>query len=207
MKLLIASNNKGKVREYQTILHDFFPNLILLSLREAGIEHDVEETGTTFEENARLKAAEYSALSGLPVIADDSGLAVEAFDGFPGVYSARWAGPTDADRNQQLLIKMADLTGAQRAAKFVCTIVFRLPDGREAVASGDVRGHIGHEARGEHGFGYDPLFVLPDGRHMAELKKEEKNQISHRGQAAKALVPRVLALLGPSNERSAGGSS
>ena len=196
MKLLIATNNKGKVREYQTILRHLFPNLVLLSLGEAGIEHDVEETGATFEENARLKAEEYAQLSGLPVIADDSGLVIDAFDGFPGVYSARWAGPTDADRNQQLLIKMADLTGTQRAAKFVCTTVFRLPDGREAIASGDVKGHIAHEARGEHGFGYDPLFVLPDGRHMAELKKEEKNKISHRGQAAKALVPRVLALLG-----------
>ncbi len=196
MKLLIATNNKGKVLEYQTILRHLFPEITLLSLREAGIDHDVEETGTTFEENARLKATEYSALSGLPVIADDSGLALDYFDGFPGVYSARWAGPTDADRNQQLLIKMADLSGEQRASKFVCTTVFRLPDGREAIASGDVRGHIGYETRGTHGFGYDPLFVLPDGRHMAELTKAEKNQISHRGQAANALAPRILALLG-----------
>ena len=196
MKLLIATNNAGKVREYQNILRDLFPHLTLLTLREAGIEHDVEETGKTFEANARLKAVEYANLSGLPVIADDSGLAVDALDGFPGVYSARWTGPTDADRNQQLLAKMAHIPWEERGAKFVCTTVFRLPDGREAVGYGEVAGRIGYEPRGEKGFGYDPLFVLPEhGITMAELSREQKNLISHRGRAAHALAPQIVALL------------
>lgn len=196
MNLLIATNNVGKVREYQQILGDMFPELRLLTLREAGIEYDVEETGETFEANARLKGVGYAKMSGLPVIADDSGLAVDAFDGFPGVYSARWAGPTDRERNEQLLEKMADMPFYKRGAKFVCTAIFCLPDGREVLAKGEVIGYIGYQAEGEHGFGYDPLFVLPElGRTMAQLSKEEKNAISHRGRAARALAPRMMALL------------
>ncbi|MGB0389299.1 MAG: RdgB/HAM1 family non-canonical purine NTP pyrophosphatase [Ardenticatenaceae bacterium] len=193
MKLLIATNNPGKVREYQNILHDLFPDLTCLTLREAGIEHDVEETGETFEANARLKAVAYAELSGLPVIADDSGLVVEALDGFPGVRSARWTGPTDADRNQQLLAKMADIPWEERGAKFVCTTIFRSPDGREAVAYGEVAGRIAYQPRGQNGFGYDPLFFFPErDLTMAELSKEQKNAISHRGQAAHALAPQIL---------------
>jgi XTP/dITP diphosphohydrolase len=196
MNLLIASNNVGKVREYQQILGELFPDMRLLTLREAGIEYDVEETGETFEANARLKGVAYAKMSGLPVIADDSGLAVDAFDGFPGVYSARWAGPTDRERNQQLLEKMAHIPAEKRGAKFVCVAIFCLPDGRELLAKGEVRGNIGYEAEGEHGFGYDPLFVLPElGRTMAQLSKEEKNAISHRGRAASALAPRMMALI------------
>ena len=196
MNLLIATNNVGKVREYQQILRELFPDLRLLTLREAGIVHDVEETGETFEANARLKAVTYAKMSGLPVIADDSGLAVDAFDGFPGVVSARWAGPTDRDRNQQLLQKMADIPAEKRGAKFVCVAIFCLPDGREVLAKGEVIGYIGYQPEGEHGFGYDPLFVLPDlGQTMAQLSKEEKNAISHRGRAARALAPRMMALM------------
>ncbi len=196
MKLLIATNNPGKVREYQDILRDLFPGVALLTLDQAGITHDVEETGKTFEANARLKAAAYAQLSGLPVIADDSGLVVDALGGFPGVRSARWAGPTDADRNRRLLARLEAVPWEQRGARFVCVAVCRLPDAREVVGRGEVRGVIGYEPRGAHGFGYDPLFVLPElGRTLAELPGDEKNQLSHRGRAARALAPQVARLL------------
>ncbi len=201
MKLLIATNNAGKVREYQHILRGLFPDVTLLTLAEAGIEHDVEETGDTFEANARLKAEGYSALSGLPVIADDSGLAVDALDGFPGVRSARWSGPTDEDRNRHLLEKLEEVPEAARGARFICVACFRTPDGQEALAYGEVEGRIGHAPRGEHGFGYDPLFMLPDGRSLSELPREEKNAISHRGRAARVLAPRIAALLGDDDRR------
>ncbi|MBA3533254.1 MAG: RdgB/HAM1 family non-canonical purine NTP pyrophosphatase [Ardenticatenales bacterium] len=197
MKLLIATNNQGKLKEYQQILRELLPDLTLLTLREAGINQDVEETGETFEENARLKAVEYAALSGLPVIADDSGLAVEALGGFPGVHSARWAGPTDAERNREILAKLENVPEAERGAKFVCVALCRTPDGREAMAYGEVLGRIGYEPRGSNGFGYDPLFVFPErGTTMAELSSDEKNAISHRGRAARLLAPEVARLLG-----------
>lgn len=198
MKLLIATNNNGKVREYQSILSALLPDVTLLTLREAGIEQEVEETGETFEENARLKAVAYSASSGLPVIADDSGLAVDVFDGFPGVISNRWAGEgtSAAERNTLLLEKMASVPEETRGARFVCVAICRLPDGREAVSYGEVAGRIGYKPRGNNGFGYDPIFVLPErGLTMAELSSEEKNAISHRGRAAQGLAPQIADLL------------
>lgn len=200
-KILIATNNAGKIREYQAILHDLLPNAELLTLEAAGITHDVDETGTTFAENAHLKAEGYSHLSGLPVIADDSGLVVDALDGLPGVYSNRWAGPntTAADRNVFLLERMADIPETRRTARFVCVAVLRLPDGRHAEASGGVRGRIGDAPRGTHGFGYDPLFIVEDdindGRMLGELPPEEKNRISHRGRAARALLEAARDLM------------
>lgn len=201
MKLLIATNNDGKVREYQSILSTLLPDVTLLTLHEAGIEQEVEETGETFEENARLKAVAYAASSGLPVIADDSGLAVDAFDGFPGVMSNRWAGEgtSAAERNRLLLTKMAEVPEEARGARFVCVTICRLPDGREAVSYGEVAGRIGDEPRGSNGFGYDPIFALPErGVTMAELSSTEKNAISHRGRAAQGLVPHLARLLGSS---------
>lgn len=197
MQLLIATNNAGKVREYQSILAELLPDLTLLTLREAGIEQDVEETGESFEENARLKAVAYSELSGLPVIADDSGLAVDALDGFPGVRSARWAGPGDAERNVQLLAQLEGLPPEARGARFICVALCRTPDGREVMAQGEVEGLIAPAPRGGQGFGYDPLFLLPErGLTFGELAPEEKNALSHRGRAARALAPQVAALLG-----------
>lgn len=200
-KIVIATNNQGKVREYQAILSEILPNVELLTLTQVGITQDVEETGTTFAANALLKAEAYSVLSGFPVIADDSGLVVDALDGLPGVYSNRWAGPntTEADRNAYLLTRLAGVPHEQRTARFVCVAIVRLPDGRMAEGVGEVQGRIGYETRGTFGFGYDPLFVveddIADGRTLGELPPEEKNLISHRGRAARALVAAAKELL------------
>lgn len=200
-KILIATNNQGKVREYQAILSEILPSVELLTLEQVGITQDVEETGTTFAANALLKAEAYSDLSGLPVIADDSGLVVDALDGLPGVYSNRWAGPntTEADRNRYLLIRLADVPDEKRNARFVCVAILRLSDGSMVEGVGEIQGRIGYEIRGTHGFGYDPLFLVEDeihdGRTLGELLPEEKNVISHRGRAARALVVAAKALL------------
>lgn len=200
-KILIATNNQGKVREYQAILSEILPDVELFTLKDVGITDDVEETGTTFAANALLKAEAYSDLSGLPVIADDSGLVVDALGGAPGVYSNRWAGPntTEAERNLYLLNRLADVPTEQRTARFVCVAILRLPDGRMVEGVGEVQGRIGYETRGSYGFGYDPLFVVEDeindGRMLGELPPEEKNVISHRGRAARALVAAARELL------------
>lgn len=200
-KIVIATNNQGKVREYQAILSEILPDVELFTLKDVGITDDVEETGTTFAANALLKAEAYSDLSGLPVIADDSGLVVDALEGAPGVYSNRWAGPntTEAERNLYLLNRLADVPTEQRTARFVCVAILRLPDGRMVEGVGEVQGRIGYETRGIYGFGYDPLFVVEDdindGRMLGELPPEEKNVISHRGRAARALVAAARELL------------
>jgi XTP/dITP diphosphohydrolase len=187
MQLLIATNNRGKLVEYQAIFAD--QQLELLTLRDVGIDWDVDETGETFAENAALKARAYGEASGLATLADDSGLEVEALGGFPGVRSARWAGPSDADRNAALLARLAEVPAAPRGARFVCEAMLRLPDGREFTARGEVEGRILEAPRGANGFGYDPLFLIESlGRTAAELTREEKNRLSHRGRAAAGLV-------------------
>ncbi|MCB0076599.1 MAG: RdgB/HAM1 family non-canonical purine NTP pyrophosphatase [Anaerolineales bacterium] len=196
-RLLVATNNVGKVREYGRLLAAILPQTRLLSLAQAGIDYDVDETGETFAANAQLKAEAYGRLSDLPVLADDSGLTVAALGGWPGVHSKRWAGEetTAAERNAFLLAKLAAVPAGQRQAQFVCVISFRLPDGRQVQAEGRLAGEIGFEIRGTHGFGYDPLFVLPEGVTLAELTADEKNAISHRGRAARAIAPQIAALL------------
>lgn len=199
MRVLIATNNRGKLVEFQTIFADL--PLDLLTLADAGIDWDVDETGETFAENAALKARTYGAASGLPTIADDSGLAVDALDGFPGVRSARWTGPTEADRNAALLERMAAVPSAERGARFVCEAMLWLPDGREFTARGELIGQLLDAPRGSNGFGYDPLFLLPElGRTLAELERAEKNRLSHRGRAAEALKPVLLELAGMRRE-------
>ncbi len=193
-KLLIATHNPGKIREYQTLLADL--PLLVTSLRAAGIVDDVEETGATFAANARLKAQAYAHQSGLWTWADDSGLEVDALDGRPGVYSARYAGPdaTDRDRYQKVLAELQQYPERPRSARFWCVVAIASPDDEIFTAEASVEGEIITAARGEHGFGYDPIFYLPDlGKTMAELPTEIKNQISHRGKAAiaaKALLQR-----------------
>lgn len=193
-KLLIATHNPGKIREYQTLLADL--PLLVTSLRAEGIVDDVEETGDTFASNARLKARAYAHQSGLWTWADDSGLEVDALDGRPGVYSARYAGPgaTDRDRYQKVLAELQQYPERPRSARFWCVVAIASPDDEIFTAEASVEGEIIAEARGEHGFGYDPIFYLPDlGKTMAELPAEIKNQISHRGKAAvaaKALLQR-----------------
>ena len=185
-RFVLASHNPGKLREMREILGEL--GILVLSQQEAGVDVEPEETGATFEENAVIKAVSVMEASGLPALADDSGLAVDALGGAPGVYSARYGGGhdrSDAERNAFLLKNMEH--EEQRGAKFVSVIAVAYPDGRILTARGEVRGEIAREERGENGFGYDPLFRLPDGRHMAELTSEEKNAISHRGNALREL--------------------
>lgn len=185
--LLIATTNQNKLREYAAIFAGL--PLELRTLRDLGITDDVDETGATFAENARLKAAFYAARSGLPALADDSGLEVHALGGEPGVRSARYAGPgaSDADRNALLLQKLAHVPFHARLARFVCAIALGLPDGTLEDVEGSLPGVIDMAPRGTHGFGYDPLFyVLDENATLAELPPERKNAISHRAQAAHA---------------------
>lgn len=178
MKVLLASNNGHKIKEIKEILGDFFD---IVSLREAGVESDPEETGATFEENARIKAVAGMKASGMPCIADDSGLEVFALDGLPGVMSARYAGGhgDDSANNEKLLRELEN--ASDRSARYVCVICMAFPNGHEIVARGECRGTILKEARGEGGFGYDPLFFFPQfGKTFAEITAEEKNEVSHR---------------------------
>jgi len=196
-QLLIATKNMGKVREYRDLLADL--PFQVVSLADVGIDADVEETGATFEENALLKARTYARLSGLLTWADDSGLAVDALDGWPGVYSARIAGPdaSDMDRIQLLLQRLEDVPAAERTAAFHCVVAIATPDGRAWTTAGSCPGVIIDTPTGTRGFGYDPVFYVPTlDKTFAQLTSEEKNAISHRGIAArkaKDLLARLIA--------------
>ena len=183
---VLASHNEGKLREMRQILGEL--GIRVISQKEAGVDVDPEETGTTFEENARIKAVAVMEATHLPAVADDSGIMVDALGGAPGVYSARYGGShdqPDAFRNALLLKNMENQE--LRSAKYVSVIAVAYPDGRVLTARGECCGEIAREEKGSGGFGYDPLFLLPDGRHMAELGSEEKNRISHRGKALREL--------------------
>ncbi|MEP7287086.1 MAG: RdgB/HAM1 family non-canonical purine NTP pyrophosphatase [Chloroflexota bacterium] len=185
--LLVASTNAGKLKEFRELMSDLAVNWV--SLADVGLASmDVEETGSTFSENALLKAHAYSAASGLPTLADDSGIVVDALNGAPGVYSARYA-PTAPERNAKLLQALEGMPHEQRTARFVSVIALVMPDGVTVTAEGRVEGHVGTAPRGDQGFGYDPVFLLDDGRSMAELSPAEKNAISHRGRALVRLQP------------------
>lgn len=187
--MILASNNAHKVTEFQAILADLGEEII--PQREAGCDFEVDETGTTFEENAYLKAVAVTRATGQPAIADDSGLEVDALGGEPGVYSARYTGnheDTDEDRNNYLLKKLGDTPMEQRTARFVSCICLTFPNGDVLRARGTMEGKILFAARGKNGFGYDPLFQA-DGydRSNGELSPEEKNAISHRGKALRMI--------------------
>ncbi|MBQ9967910.1 MAG: XTP/dITP diphosphatase [Oscillospiraceae bacterium] len=186
MRLVLASKNQHKLVELQTILGQMGLEVVLES--EIGIDVDVEETGTTFAENAMLKAKAVMEASGMAAIADDSGLVVDALNGEPGVYSARYGGrPTDLDRTLLLLEKMKDVPEDARTGRFVSAIACALPDGTEVTAEGTCEGKILFDLRGTGGFGYDPVFYVPElGKTFAEAGAEEKNAISHRGNALRA---------------------
>ena len=194
MKLVIASNNKGKIREYRQLLEPL--GYEVMSQSEAGLELEVEETGTTFAENSALKArAAYKEL-GCAVLADDSGLAVDALHGEPGVYSARYGGlDSDAERCEYLLKKLENVPDDNRGAHFVCTIHFIDSDGSEITAEGRVYGDISRELIGDNGFGYDPVFMYK-GRSFAEIPADEKNAVSHRAEALKELEQRLRKVKG-----------
>ena len=187
MKLIIASNNAHKLTEMKAILSPFFDDV--QSMREAGIEHETVEDGTTFMENAVKKARELAEISGQAAIADDSGICVDALDGAPGIYSARFSGVHGDDKaNNRLLLEK--LEGVEnRAAHYTCAIALCWPDGKMLTAEDYLFGEIAHDEKGTGGFGYDPLFLLPErGLRTAELAPGEKNAISHRGKALRKLV-------------------
>ncbi len=197
-KLLLATNNQAKVREYKSLLHSLPYELVTLA--EQGITTVVSEVGETMEENARLKATLLADKSRLLALADDSGLAVDALGGEPGLLSARYAGEnaSDKDRVSYLLSRLKGVPWQKRSACFRCVIAIATPDGEVEFCSGECRGMITLDPRGEQGFGYDPIFYLPElDKTMAELPLEMKNQISHRGQAARK-VYQVLERLAPS---------
>ena len=183
MKVILASKNQHKLTELSAILSQLGFEIALES--EYGLDIDVEETGTTFEENSFLKADAVMKASGLPVLADDSGLMVDALDGAPGVYSARYGHKaSDKERTAYLLENMKDVPEERRGAKFICVITCLFPDGRKIVARGECSGVIARAPHGENGFGYDPVFYLPElGMTYAELPSEQKNAISHRARA------------------------
>ena len=181
----MATHNPGKIREYRALLADL--PLAVTWLDAEGITHDVEETADSFAGNAGLKAREYAALSGHWTWADDSGLSVDALEGRPGVYSARYGGPglSDADRWAKVLSELHDVPRTQWTAAFHCVVAIATPDGTIHFADGRLDGLITDEPRGDHGFGYDPIFYLPDlGCTLAELEPARKNRISHRALAS-----------------------
>ena len=192
-KIILASNNKNKLREFKELMRGM--DVELISQREAGCCFEVEETGTTFEENAYLKASAVTAATGCIAIADDSGLVVDALNGEPGVYSARYAGVhgDDAANNAKLLENLADVPEAERAARFMSVVALVDASGMVLTGTGACEGTIGFEGRGENGFGYDPLFLPNDtpGKTMAELTPAEKNAISHRFHALQDLSAQI----------------
>jgi XTP/dITP diphosphohydrolase len=192
VKLLFATHNAGKLRELRQLVGSLFEVVSLGDLPEMP---EVREDESTFEGNARKKATAYARASGLPSLADDSGLCVDALGGRPGVLSARYVPGSDADRVAKLLEEVRGVPEAQRGAEFRCALSLALPDGEHVIETGRCAGRIGTAPRGQNGFGYDPIFVLPkQGRTMAELTSEEKSQVSHRGEAFRRMRPHLVAL-------------
>ena len=193
MKVVLASKNKHKLEEISKITEQFDIQLVMES--ELGVDIDVEETGTTFEENSFLKANAVMQATGLPALADDSGIAVDALNGEPGIYSARYGFDDTLDdwgRLQLLLKNTEDVPDGQRQAQFVCAITMVTPEGKVIQARGEVHGELLREPRGENGFGYDPIFYYPPlGMTTAELPPEEKNRVSHRANAVKVFYEKL----------------
>lgn len=195
VKIIFATGNKGKVSEIREILKDL--DAEVLTMKEAGIDIDVDENGTTYEENALIKARAVMEASGCLTLADDSGLEIDYLGKEPGIHSARYMGhDTSYDiKNQSFLDKLEGVPDEKRTARFVCAIAAVFPDGKEEVVRATMEGRIAHEIAGGNGFGYDPVFYLPErGCTSAEISSEEKNEISHRGKALRLMRDRLVEL-------------
>ena len=196
MRIIFATGNEGKMREIRMIMADL--GLEILSMKEAGLFSDVDENGTTFEENAVIKAKAIAALCNDIVLADDSGLEVDALNKEPGVYSARYMGEDTSYRikNANIIERLAGVPEEERTARFVCAIAAVLPDGKVLECKAAMEGRIGYEERGENGFGYDPIFMLPEyGKSTAEISSEKKNELSHRGKALRMMKEKLQEVL------------
>ena len=196
-KFVVATKNKGKLKEIAEILNEM--NLEVISMEQAGVNEDIEENGSSFEDNALIKAKEVHKQTGELVMADDSGLEVEFLNGAPGIYSSRFAGEgaSDTDRNNKLLEMLRDVPFEKRKARFVCAIAVILPDSTHFTVRGTFEGYIGLEPVGANGFGYDPLFFLPEyDKTAAQLESSKKHEISHRGKALKLMLSELKERLG-----------
>ena len=192
-KIIFATGNAGKMKEIREILKDL--DAEVLSMKEAGVEAEIVEDGKTFEENALIKAKIVCKLTGEIALADDSGLEIDYLNKEPGIYSARYMGEDTSYRikNANLIERLEGVPDEKRTARFVCAIVAAFPDGTVKTVRGTMEGRIGYEETGENGFGYDPIFYLPEyGCSSAELSMEEKNKISHRGKALRAIKAELL---------------
>ena len=194
-RIVFATGNQGKMREIREILGDL--GLEVCSMKEAGIRTDIAEDGKTYEENALIKARAVAAQAGELVLADDSGLEIDWLGKEPGVYSARYLGEDTSYRikNADLIRRLEGVPEEERTARFVCAIAAVLPDGRELTVRATIEGRIGYEEKGENGFGYDPIFYVPEmGKTTAELTEEEKNLVSHRGKALRLMKEELKKL-------------
>ena len=195
-RIVFATGNAGKVREVQAILADM--GMEVLSMKEAGISIDIEENGTTYEENALIKAREVAKYTDAIVMADDSGIEIEYMDNGPGIFSARFLGEDTSYtiKNNYIIQKLDGVPDEKRTARYVCAIAAVLPNGKELTTRGVFEGRIGYEEAGENGFGYDPIFYVPKfGKTTAQLSSEEKNQVSHRGIALEAMKVQLKSYL------------
>ena len=202
LKLCLGTTNRGKQRELVELLGDWTGEIVFP--QDLGLTLDVEETGQTFAENATQKALAYARAAGMPALADDSGLEVDALDGAPGIYSARYAGPgaSDEERYRKLLAALAGTPPEARTARFRCAVAVAQPGGQVVVAEGKCEGVIAFAPRGENGFGYDPVFYMPSlDQTMAELSAETKNRISHRARAIQAARPLLDELCAAGEDR------